>query len=329
VRRAWLNAAWRGFVDALDDGRLAHALLVTGPESVGKSALARAMAQRLLCTGEAGRGGVACGHCRSCELFVAGAHPDYFHVTCEVNPNTDKLRQEIIVEQVRNLIASLDLTTSFSERKVAVVDPAERLNHHAANALLKTLEEPAGEAVLVLVSHRPSRLPATIRSRCQRIVIPPPAANDAVQWLLERDAADESSARAALALAGGSPGLALRAIEEGQLAHHETLCRGLGALLSRTAPVSAVAGALGDIDPAALWAWLSRLVGEALAGALRARPSPEWLGDPRMLDTRALARLQSHADRNRQLVETTVRQDLLLHEWLLEWARRVPRTEAD
>ncbi len=260
---------------------------------------------------------------------MAGAHPDHFHVTCEVNPNTDKLRREIIVEQVRTLIASLDLTTSFSPRKVAVVDPAERLNHHAANALLKTLEEPAGEAVLLLVSHRPSRLPATIRSRCQRIVIPPPEPDDAVQWLVERDAADEASARAALALAGGSPGLALRAIEEDQLKRHETVKRGLAALLARKAPVSAVAAALGDIEPATLWAWLSRLVGEAFAAALHAREAPGWLGDGRALDTGALARLQAGADRNRQLAETTVRQDLLLHEWLLEWARSVARTDAD
>jgi DNA polymerase-3 subunit delta' len=139
--KPWLEPAWKLFGDSIAHQRLAHALLVQGLSGMGKSVLARAMAARLLCDQQADQ---ACGSCRSCQLFKGGAHPDYFFVSREPNPKTGKMRQEIIIDQVRKLIGSLQLTTSISQSKVAIIDPAECMNPNAANALLKTLEEPPG-----------------------------------------------------------------------------------------------------------------------------------------------------------------------------------------
>jgi DNA polymerase-3 subunit delta' len=134
----WLAGHWSFFMQRLEIDRLAHALMIQGPADSGKMALARAMVARLLCTEERPR---ACGQCRSCKLLAGGAHPDYFNLEPEEESKVIK------VDQVRGLIAKLDLTTSISERKVAFIHPAESMNGAAANALLKSLEEPAGNTV--------------------------------------------------------------------------------------------------------------------------------------------------------------------------------------
>ena len=123
----WLSEHWDFFMSRLNAGRLAHALLIAGAAGNGKLALAAAMVARLLCNEDQPR---ACGVCRSCKLLAGGAHPDYF----ELQPEEDS--KVIKVDQVRGLIAKLDLTTSISARKVAFIHPAESMNGAAANALL-------------------------------------------------------------------------------------------------------------------------------------------------------------------------------------------------
>ena len=143
------------------------------------------MVARLLCRENEPAG--LCSHCRSCTLLAAGSHPDYF----DLQP--DEGKQVIKVDQVRALIGKLDLTTSISERKVACIHPAEEMNAAAANALLKSLEEPAGNTVLILVSDNPGRLPVTIRSRCQAISVNQPDSQLVVQtgWRADSDEGPE------------------------------------------------------------------------------------------------------------------------------------------
>src|SRR5690606_18002126 len=119
------------------------------------------------------------------KLFASGAHPDFRFLSFMTKDKSDDLRTVIVVDQVRELIGSMQLTNGLSPRKVALIQPAEAMNRSAANALLKTLEEPAGEVVLLLVSNDASRLSATIRSRCQALHLRPPAAVEAQQWLQE------------------------------------------------------------------------------------------------------------------------------------------------
>ena len=158
----WLERLSAEFAERLRGGRMAHAMLLSGPAGLGKVELAREFLASLLCLEEAWP---PCGTCRSCQLLRSGAHPEGHVLTFEQHPKKDGLRKELVVDQIRRLTAALQLTNTVSRRKAALAFPAESMNASAANALLKTLEEPPGDAVLILVSHNPSRLPATVQKK--------------------------------------------------------------------------------------------------------------------------------------------------------------------
>ena len=233
----WQESVLDSTLRTLDQDRLGHALLLCGPPMIGKREVAEILAKRLLCpTPEAS--GQACGACRSCRLFAAGTHADIQRVSFELNDKGDKLKTEISVDQIRRLGQWFSLTPQFGNVQVAVVAPAEGMNTAAANALLKTLEEPSPGRYLLLVTDHPGRLPTTIRSRCQRIEfrLPEPAA--ARQWLRERGVAD-ADATAALAAARGHPGLAADWLEQGGIKLRQQVQIDLDALASgRSNPVA-------------------------------------------------------------------------------------------
>lgn len=309
----WLEAHWSFFMQRLEGNRLAHALMIEGPAGVGKTALARAMAARLLCREDNDR---ACGHCRSCRLLPGAAHPDYFNLQPEEGSEVIK------VDQVRALIGRLDLTTSISERKVAYIHPADAMNIAAANALLKSLEEPAGNTVLILVSDNPGRLPVTIRSRCQSIFVNQPDPARVLDWLRGCNGKDMQQLNAALQAAGGSPLRALHYLESPELDAYQQVRAGLANLLQRPGSVSSVSNELNDLNPVDLWRWLSICTGEVLKSAMVGE-SLDWLPANTCLRDKALLELQRQADINRQLAATPVRGDLLLQDWLIRWAEQV------
>jgi DNA polymerase-3 subunit delta' len=188
-------------------GTWPHALIVTGRRGIGKRALADALAAALLC--ERPRAdGAACGECPSCGYVRAGQHPDFFVVEPVKldDEGNAKPQQWIEVDAIRALTAWSQVTSHRGGARVALLDPAERMNASAANALLKTLEEPPADTFLILVASQPGRLPATVLSRCQRLVAPQPSASDARAWLVGRGVAEPDSA---LARAGFAPLAAL------------------------------------------------------------------------------------------------------------------------
>jgi len=309
----WLSGHWTFFMQRLEADRLAHALIIEGSSGVGKTALAQKMIAGLLCS----EGRLpACGHCRSCQLLAGGAHPDYF----ELQPEEDS--KVIKVDQVRALIGKLDLTTSISERKVAYIHPAEVMNGAAANALLKSLEEPAGNTVLILVSDNPGRLPVTIRSRCQAISISQPDPRVVQKWLAQSSGSPLEQVEAALQAAGGSPLRAEQYLRSpGQDAFGQVRA-GLASLLVRPGSVSQVSNQLNELDPVNLWFWLSICSGEVIKSIMVGQ-SLTWMpANPKLRDKPVLE-LQRQADLNRQLVRTQVRGDLLLQDWLIRWAEQV------
>ena len=181
-----------------------HALLIHGPPGIGKHALALGFAQALLC--ESPRpDGLACGKCPGCRYAIAGAHPDLLRLErLRIDDETGELEavDEIRIDRVRALIDFVQLTSHRQRAKVAVIAPAERMNAAAANALLKTLEEPPAGTYLILVSDQPGRLPATVRSRCRRLAAPIPTSAEARSWLVEQSVADPETL---LAQAAGAP----------------------------------------------------------------------------------------------------------------------------
>jgi len=171
---SWLSHETATLAAAHAADRLPHALLIHEAPGAGGDWLALWAARLVLCTQ---RERAPCGECLSCQRVMAGQHPDL--ITLRLVEESQQIR----IEQVRELSEELSLTSHQGSYKVGVVSPADALNRFAANALLKTLEEPPPRTLLVLVATQPSRLPATILSRCQRIRIRAPARSEAVAWL--------------------------------------------------------------------------------------------------------------------------------------------------
>jgi DNA polymerase-3 subunit delta' len=308
----WLAGHWSFFSQRFDNNRLAHAIMIEGPAGSGKKSLARAMCAKLLCIESSPE---ACGNCRSCNLLPGGAHPDYF----EIQPEEEG--KVIKVDQIRALIGRLDLTTSIARRKVAYIHPADAMNISSANALLKSLEEPAGETILILVSDNPGRLPVTIRSRCQSITINQPDNEVLLDWLQQQSSAPEDRLVAALQAAGHSPLKALQYLDSPDLEAFAQVREGLRTLLNRPASVSMVSSGLNELNPGDLWRWLSLCTTDVIKSKMLGN-SPEWLAGIPNLHAKPLLELQKQADINRQLSATPVRGDLLLQDWLIRWAQQ-------
>ncbi|MDD9875576.1 MAG: hypothetical protein OXU22_08605 [Gammaproteobacteria bacterium] len=242
----WAQPAWERTLASL--GALHHGLLITGPPGIAKREFALALSQTLLCADPAsGRG--ACGRCRNCKLFNAATHPDFHVLTTEREWRDGRLRltaeycnryqdisarekranpgQVISVDQVRLLIERFHAHAHTALRKIALLMPADRMNINAANALLKLLEEPPAHSVLILVSAVPGYLPATIRSRCFQIKIPPPDLDTARAWLCGQmpEAPPEARAEAEKALSSSGPADVLQMHADGFLLHQARLLR--------------------------------------------------------------------------------------------------------
>ncbi len=198
----WQSEQWRRLGSATREGRLPHALLVAG---AGREHFCRALAAFLLCRQPVADS--ACETCRSCGLLRAGTHTDFL----ELRPREGS--RQIKVEQIRGLGGFLAETAALGERKAVLIEPAEAMNPNAANALLKSLEEPSDDTYLLLAARAWGRLPATVASRCQRVALPLPGRAAARQWLLGY-CEGEAAADEALRLAGGRPLLALRLARE-------------------------------------------------------------------------------------------------------------------
>jgi DNA polymerase-3 subunit delta' len=194
----WLAAACDTLRRARAGGRFPGALLIHEQAGAGGESLARFAAAVALCR----ESGAPCGRCVDCRRLASGTHPDLLWLGCAEDSNY------IRVEQVRELCAELALTSHGAGATVAVIAPADAMNANAANALLKTLEEPRAGATLVLVSALPSRLPATVRSRCQRLAAPAPARAQCLTWLRARGG--ERDWETVLDVLGNAPLEALR-----------------------------------------------------------------------------------------------------------------------
>lgn len=197
----WQQDAWETVQNARQRDRLPHALLFTGEDGCGNEGFVRVLAQSLLCL-EPIATGAACGQCRSCQVFAGQAHPDYMAVGLQED------RQAIVIEQIRELNHFLGLSRSYSPRRVVVIYPAERMNVNAANSLLKSLEEPANNTHILLLSSHPALLLSTIRSRCQMMRLPVPSTESALLWLKQQTL--QHDAQLLLTAARGRPMAALQ-----------------------------------------------------------------------------------------------------------------------
>ena len=286
------DGAERILLDAFGSGRLPHAWLISGPRGVGKATLSFRFARYVLARGGVADAGGLFGDevvpAESLHLdagdpvfrrIAAAGHADLLTAERQIGEN-GKRRTEIVVDDVRAIGAFLRLTPAEGGWRVVVVDSADDMNRHAANALLKVLEEPSPNALLLLVSHNPGRLLATIRSRCRRLTLKPLGDDQVTELLnLYRPDLEAEDARDLARLGEGSIGRALALANEGGLELYRDL---MGVVESLPVVDVAALHALGDrlARPGAedafrtatqiLQWWLGRLI---LIGAQAAAPA--------------------------------------------------------
>ncbi|HVN00560.1 MAG TPA: DNA polymerase III subunit delta' [Caulobacteraceae bacterium] len=198
------------FLAALERGRLHHAWLLVGPEGVGKATFAYRAARRLLgARPEPAYGALGADPDDPAFRQVAGrAHPDL--MVLELESDEGKSRKSIPVDEARALPEFFSKSPGRAAYRVAIIDTADDLNANAANAVLKTLEEPPARGVLFLISHRPGALLPTIKSRCRRLVFAPPPSDEAARWVARAADVSIEAAHGYLRMARGAPGRALR-----------------------------------------------------------------------------------------------------------------------
>src|SRR5947209_8875440 len=205
---------------AYEGDRLPHGLIFAGPVGVGKATTATALAKLFLC--EKPKGDEPCGKCESCRLFAAGNHPDFHVITKELIRYHDKTGKskgiDLSINVIRpEVIEPANRKANLGRGKVFVIEQAELMNPQAQNAMLKTLEEPAGRTLIVLITDQPSGLLPTIRSRCQMFsfaALP----RERVMAELQKRGNDQATAADAARLADGSLGVAMKWIEDGVIA---------------------------------------------------------------------------------------------------------------
>ena len=202
----WQQDNWRQLHGYIEQQRIPQALLFSGAAGQGKRHLAEYYARTLLCQAPLADAS-ACGHCVGCKLFDAQTHPDFLAI------EPDEAGKAIGIDKIRQLIVKLALKPQYDDAyRIVIIQPADALNTASANAFLKCLEEPTERTCLLLISEQPSRLPATIRSRCQKIDCATPARDLAMTWLQQQGVGEQ--AELLLNLAQGSPLLAKQYAEQ-------------------------------------------------------------------------------------------------------------------
>lgn len=244
----WQEELWLRVTTLVLQSRLTHALLIAGPLGVGKRHFAKALTAYMLCEA---RSGYACGQCRSCLQFTAGHHPNATVLQRLVDEKTGKEKRDISIEQIRELGERLSLSSHYGQAKVAVIDPVDALNLNGSNALLKTIEEPPANSFLILISERPQALPATLRSRCQRLRMSAPTREQALEWL-----GDSPDAADALTQAYGAPLRARELMDSEHLQRGRKWASELSAIADQRRDPLVVAAAIGKEDTAAFLEWL-------------------------------------------------------------------------
>lgn len=297
----WHSEQWQALDALLKAGTLPHALLFAGAPDIGKFHFARAFASLVLC---AEPRTTACGRCRNCQLIAAGSHPDLVLIQPE------ERGKAIRIDAIRELREFCAGRPHQGGWRVILIEPAEALNANAANALLKTLEEPGERTLLLLVSHQPGRLTATVRSRCRLLRLPTPSIAQALPWLRIR-LPGETEAESLLVRAGRRPLRAL-ALASGDLA--ETFARVqelvTGVADGSMVPAAAAAAVNAHFDTGEALGWLSHFVAARARDAIaRGERPPQPLFD--FFDRLAAVRREhaGNANLNAELVWEGLWQD--------------------
>ena len=255
VHFPWQVPQWLHLCELRSGDRLPHALLLGGPNGVGKRRFAKAIAHSLLC--EESIPGNPCGECRHCHFNLAGMHSDLKVIEPE------EAGKQIKVDQVRGILDFIAQTSQQGGCKVVIIEPAEAMNINAANALLKSLEEPTDNTVIILVSDAVGTLLPTIRSRCQLVSFPVPPPVESLAWLSSMLTAKDQ-AEELLRDAGNRPLAALALVESGAVQQRQVMqAQFIDMVQGKISPLQ-LAELWKNIDLSEVLAWLQLKVSDLI-----------------------------------------------------------------
>jgi len=314
----WLRPPFEQLVSSYQSGRGHHALLVQALPGMGADALVYALVRFQMCHTPEGQ--KSCGKCHSCQLMQAGTHPDYYQLAPEKGKST------LGVDAVREVTEKLYEHARLGGAKVVWVSDAALLTEAAANALLKTLEEPPVNTWFFLQCEEPARLLATLRSRCRHFHLAPPAENYGIAWLGREVTTSQENLLTALRLTAGAPAAALELLGESRFAPRQQLCTALDAALLSADWLSLLPVLNHDSVAERLY-WLSSLLLDAQKmqqGISLLTNVDAWALVQRVANTLSSTRLQAMihdacACREQLLNVTGLNRELMLNDLLLRW----------
>jgi DNA polymerase-3 subunit delta' len=324
----WQQQSWDHLLHYRAQNRVPQALLITGNKGWGKQHLAGQFAISLLCE-KPRDDGFGCGQCASCLLFKAETHPDFIQI------KPDEPGKAITIAQIRGLVTRLTLKPQFASYRVVIVNPADAMNNAAANAFLKCLEEPAERTVILLITDRPARLPATIVSRCQKLAVTKPNRETVLAWLKQQHAGLLPDQLALVFdLAQGSPLPALDYANEGaQALRNDCFKAWVDIAKQRRHPVL-VAEDWHKLPDYPLFFWITSWIIDTIK--CRYSIKAEGLYNPdlkktlqelsRQLELKELYDLYDLMLVSRQRLNTQINKQALFEEILIKWSELNPST---
>lgn len=316
----WLNHPYRRIITRHQGGQAHHALLIQAVEGMGDDALVWGVSRWLMC--QQPEGLKSCGHCHGCQLMQAQTHPDWYRLEAE------KGKSSLGIDAVRDVTEKLYHFAQQGGAKVVWLPDAALLTEAAANALLKTLEEPPANTWFFLSTREPSRLLATLRSRCMTWHLSPPDENHSLQWLQKQISQPEETLSAALRLSNGAPAAALALLQPERWQIRQTLCDALAGALQQD--VLQLLPCLNSDDVADRLGWLLSLLVDAMKvqqGASRwlsngDRPDVVTLLAQQMNCSALNASVQLWMQCREQLQQVAaLNRELMLTDRLLSWSR--------
>lgn len=320
----WQQDSWRQLRAYIQQKRIPQALLFSGAAGQGRRDLAGYYAQSLLCHTPLADSS-PCGHCVGCKLFAAQTHPDFLTI------EPDEAGKAIGIDKIRQLIVKLALKPQYDAAyRVVIIQPADALNNASANAFLKCLEEPTERTCLLLISEQPSRLPATIRSRCQKVECATPAREVALSWLRQQGVSEQ--AELLLTLAQGSPLLAKQYAEQNMVQLRQQyfeawmqVAQGKENLLT----VAELWQKQEKIDLAVVLRWMASWVADIVKCAYRAESlaiaNPDLKnalqGFAERLELKSLYRFYDNVLTTKSQLNTQLNKQLMVEQLLISWSQ--------
>ncbi|NOQ64754.1 MAG: DNA polymerase III subunit delta' [Methyloprofundus sp.] len=320
----WQAKDWQHLTAYVKQERTPQALIINGVQGLGKELLALNYAQYLLCLNR--QDNTACDQCDACKLFQAHTHPDFIVLEPE------EAGKAIGVGLVRQLLTKLTLTPQYSAYRVVLINPADAMNINSANAFLKCLEEPPERTVMLLLTEQMQQLPATIMSRCQKLMLHSPDANIAKQWLQEQGVTNDQ--QLLLNLTQGAPLQALAYAQNDVLKLRKQCFEEWQNILSRHACPVSLAEQWLKLSAAQLLVWLISWTEDIIKCQFSAETG--FLSNEdfakhlhvlaKQLNLKQLFEFYRLLLQNQYRFQTPLNKQLLLEELLITWAKSTVST---